>query len=142
MAHHRQWLQKETDGQIQVYPQIAEHRKNYLDFLHLQSHVNINVYSELEEHRLEKRTRRVNKIQSWISNCSSLVDACGGMTRTQPKVSCDWFLKMPAYCNWKNESFCRSKVNNRDDLNAAWQHHVLFVQGMSTSYISYRVLLC
>ncbi|KAF1839228.1 hypothetical protein BDW02DRAFT_231629 [Decorospora gaudefroyi] len=140
LAHHRKWLEKETENQIQAYADVAQRRKGYLNFLHRRSEVHSNGHSEQEEHRMSKRLKRVEKVQNWLLGASA-VDA-GNRSQSQHPKSCVWFLQSTVYCRWKVQPFDRTSANDKDTLENNWQHRVLFVQakvGFGKTFISYAV---
>lgn len=137
LTHHRRWLEKETENQIQNYDEIAQHRNRYFTFLNRQHDVNANNGGGLGDQRLAKRLRRVEKIKLWLSSGPSSVEVPNSNSRQQSLSSCAWFFETPAYLKWKNGSFEKSKANDKNDLEDTWQHRVLFVQG--TSPLSSRV---
>jgi hypothetical protein len=128
LGHHRRWLEKETENQIQQFADIAQHRKMYIDYLHRQSEANSNNHAEDEEQRVARRLRRVEKVQNWLSS-SSAIGANDRNSQQQHPNSCDWFLQTPAYCRWRDQPFDRSTANDKDILEGDWQHRVLFAQG-------------
>lgn len=130
LSQHRRWLQKETESHIQNYAEITEHRNNYVSFLNHQQELNGSANGELEEQRLAKRLRRVDKIKRWLSNSSSSVEDCDSGSQYQSSSTSPWFLQDPAYRRWKGGRFDRSQANDEHILESNWQHRVLFVQGM------------
>ncbi|CAO2658715.1 Nn.00g064380.m01.CDS01 [Neocucurbitaria sp. VM-36] len=143
LVHHRRWLEKETENQIQNYNEIAQHRSRYLSFLNHQQGLNGNNGGELEGQRLTRRLRRVEKVKLWLSNCPSLFEAPDSGPRQRSLNSCAWFLEMPAYRKWKNDSFEKGKANDITELENTWQHRVLFVQadpGFGKTVISNTVI--
>ncbi|OAL48734.1 hypothetical protein IQ07DRAFT_513277 [Pyrenochaeta sp. DS3sAY3a] len=143
LSQHRRWLQKETESQIQNYAEITEHRNNYVSFLNHQQELNGSANGELEEQRLAKRLRRVDKIKRWLSNSSSSVEDCDSGSQYQSSNPSPWFLQDPAYRRWKGGRFDRSQANDEHVLESNWQHRVLFVQaklGFGKTNISNTVI--
>ncbi|KAF1940879.1 hypothetical protein EJ02DRAFT_405735 [Clathrospora elynae] len=141
LTRHRRWLEKETENQVQDYANVAQHRKNYLNFLHRHNEVNSHGHAEHEEHRMAKRMRIIEKAQSWLSS-SPVADKCDHSLQLYPD-SCAWFLGIPAYCRWRDQPFDRSTANDTDALESTWQHRVLFVQaklGFGKTCISHSVI--
>ncbi|KAF1849900.1 uncharacterized protein K460DRAFT_326227 [Cucurbitaria berberidis CBS 394.84] len=141
--HHRKWLEKETENQIQNYDDIAQHRNHYISYLNRQQDLNGYSNGELEHHRIAKRLRRVAKIKAWLSNRSSQAEKPDSGARQHSPNSCAWFLETQAYRNWKSDPFDRSKANDTNALENTWQHRVLFVQakpGFGKTFISDAVI--
>ncbi|KAH7359977.1 hypothetical protein BKA66DRAFT_426346 [Pyrenochaeta sp. MPI-SDFR-AT-0127] len=142
ITQHRRWLEKETEGQVQNFAEVAQHRKNYLSFLQRQSEIDNNRHVNREEQRMAKRMRRVAKAKTWLSSCSSPV-VSNTNTRQQVPKACDWFLEVPMYRKWKEDVFDRCTANDTSTLERTWQHRVLFVQartGFGKTYISDAVI--
>jgi hypothetical protein len=129
LAHHRKWLEKETEGPNQDYAEVDGNRKRYVRFLQRQADSNVNGNGELEEQRLAKRMRRVAIVQRWLSNSSQIQRIRIEEQRTGHLGSCNWFLDLPKYRNWKKKRFDQNHANSTSALQGDWHDRVLFIQG-------------
>ncbi|KAG9190705.1 hypothetical protein G6011_08793 [Alternaria panax] len=142
IGQHRKWLEKEAENQLQYYLGVSKHRRNYLSFLHRPNGVNCNSQVEQEGQRLAKRLRRVEKVQIWLSNSTSVGTTAYDFHQPY-QDSCVWFLRAPAYTKWRDQHFDQSMANDQDVLAGNWQHRVLFVQakaGFGKTVISQSVV--
>ncbi|KAF2833974.1 hypothetical protein CC86DRAFT_312197 [Ophiobolus disseminans] len=129
LTHHRRWLEKETESEVQDFSNIEHHRKRYVRFLRRQADANGNS-AELEEERLAKRMRRIEIVRGWLSN--SLVSKQTYRDINSDDIgSCNWFLDMTKYRKWKSRAFERSRANDLQALQSDWHDRILFVQADS-----------
>jgi hypothetical protein len=128
LTHHRRWLEKEIESQNQDFVDVEQHRKRYVRFLYRQAEGNSN--GELEEQRIAKRMRRVEIVGRWLSNSPQAQWSSVGKHRTEHIGSCNWFLDITKYRNWKKKSFNRDQANDAVALQSDWHDRVLFVQGI------------
>jgi hypothetical protein len=129
LTHHRRWLEKETESQIQDYSLVDQCRQKYLRYLLRQADANVTSSSgELEEERIAKRLRRVEIVRGWISNNKQrqYLDVTAG--RTEHLGSCNWFLDLAKYRAWKGRNFNQTHANDTNLLKSDWHDRVLFVQ--------------
>jgi hypothetical protein len=144
LTHHRRWLEKETENQIQDYSLVDQYRQKYLRYLHRQADANvINSNRELEEERIAKRLRRVKIIRDWISNSTQLQLVDGTAGRTEHLGSCNWVLDLLKYRAWKGRNFNQTHANDTNLLKSNWHDRVLFVQasaGFGKSIIAKAVV--
>ncbi|KAF2848970.1 hypothetical protein T440DRAFT_427681 [Plenodomus tracheiphilus IPT5] len=128
LVHHRRWLEKETEGKVQNYAEVALRRREYVDFLNRQTEITGNDRADSDEQILARRIRRIDKARKWLLNGTS-TPLCDNCRALQPAAgSCDWFFKTPAYCRWKDVRFDRKKADDINALGGDWQHRILFVQ--------------
>jgi hypothetical protein len=130
LTHHRKWLEKETENQIQDFLLVDQYRQRYLRFLHRQANVNINIENnrELSEERMEKRMRRVETVCAWLSNNAPLQHVQTTASRTERLGTCNWFLDLAKYRDWKRQGFNQSRANDMNASKDDWHDRVLFVQ--------------
>jgi hypothetical protein len=126
LTHHRRWLEKETENQVQDFAEIEHHRKAYIRLLHRHRDAPIN--GELEEERMAKRMRRVDIVRRWISKSSQHVISRES-TRVEHLGSCNWFLELQKYRTWKHRPVERQHANSAEALQNDWHDRILFVQG-------------
>jgi hypothetical protein len=145
LTHHRKWLEKETENQIQDYSLVDQYRQKYLRFLHRQADVDINIENnrELSEERMEKRMRRVGTVCAWLSNNAPFQHVQTTASRTEHLGTCNWFLDLAKYRDWKRQRFNQSHANDMNALKDNWHDRVLFIQaktGFGKSVIAEAVM--
>jgi hypothetical protein len=144
LTHHRRWLEKETQSQIQDYALVDQYRQKYLRFLHRQADVDINVNNgELAEERIAKRMRRVEMVCAWLSNNAQVQLVATTAGRTEYLGSCNWFLDLAKYRDWRRRGFNQSHANDKNALQSDWHDRVLFIQakaGFGKSIIAKAVV--
>lgn len=129
LTHHRRWLEKETESQVQDFATVEQHRQKYLRFLHRQADTNTDNNDELEEHRMAKRMRRVEIVCNWLSSSPPSQVAGANAHQSEYLGSCNWFLDLRKYRKWKERAFERSRANDTEALRDDWHDRVLFVHG-------------
>jgi hypothetical protein len=129
LIHHRRWLEKETESQVQDFAVVEQRRRKYLRSIHHQDIIR-NSIGELQEHRVAKRIKRVETVCNWISNGSQIQHAAANASVTEHLGSCNWFFELKKYRDWKEVGFDASRANDRSTLQDNWHEQVLFVQGM------------
>jgi hypothetical protein len=142
LTHHRRWLEKETESQVQEFAVVEQHRQNYLRFLHRQADVNVDANGDLEEHRMAKRMKRVEIVCKWHLNDSPSQHVSTGANQLEYLGSCNWFLDTKKYFKWKKQAFERSRANDINALQDDWHDRVLFVQGTRYSKVQYLTCTC
>jgi hypothetical protein len=127
LTQHRRWLEKETESQVQDFAIVEQHRQRYLRSLHRHVSANVDQGGELHEYRVAKRIKRVEIVCDWLSNGSKTQHATANATHSDHLGSCNWFLDLKKYLDWKKKSFDRSFANDKSILQGNWHDRVLFV---------------
>ncbi|CAI6338080.1 unnamed protein product [Periconia digitata] len=142
IANYKRWIEAEFACQPEDDATKELHRRKYTEFLTQQAATD-NHSSTLEDSRMAKRMRRIDKIKAWLSNDCAYQDVYEHRMRQRHPQTCSWFLEMEEYCAWKNFSFYQGLTSNFDDLEETWHDRVLFVQakpGFGKSFISGAVI--
>lgn len=127
LTHHRRWLAKETESQVQDFAEIEQHRKRYIRSLHRQAEP-IGSNGELERDRIAKRLRRVEVVRGWVLKASQTTEIIES-TSIEHLGSCNWFMDLSNYRTWKGRKYDCTSANNAKTLQDDWHDRILFVQG-------------
>ncbi|KAL5120085.1 hypothetical protein ACEQ8H_001910 [Pleosporales sp. CAS-2024a] len=143
LTHHRRWLAKETESQVQDFAVIEQHRQRYLQTLHRQSESDDDASEEIQAYRLAKRVPQVDTLCDWLSNSPHSHGGAANKSATDHLGSLNWFLSLKQYHTWKQKGFDQSLANDASALKNDWHDRVLFVQaeaGFGKTVISSAVL--
>ncbi|KAL5411566.1 hypothetical protein PMIN04_010197 [Paraphaeosphaeria minitans] len=136
LVRNKEWLKRELGGTQTEYAITEKYRAECREFLDKSA---AEEGAQLGLQRMAKRTRRIDRIKTWLDSNCSYRDIYEHRLKQRHPNTCAWFLDNEKYCRWRNIPFDQESANDTDRLENHWQHRVLFVQaesGFGKSYLS------
>lgn len=122
LKQHQQWFDKEM--QVQNFDLLAQHRREFLDFIKHQGQDNGPSYAR----QMARDSKKIDRIKSWLSG-PDYREVYEQSVRQRHANTGAWFLSRTEYCDWKNAPFPEATANDMDGLKASWPERVMFIQG-------------